>query len=218
MFPLVAEKPIVSSNLPKYGTSSDSEGDNGSPRNTGERSAKNIAKSNGNVRTRFQEVMDFIMFWKKKNEGPSPPRTIYFLEPDRNHHSRFCNNRISTTKYNIITFLPLFLFDQFRRYANLFFLGIALLQQIPGVSPTGRFTTIGPLFLVLLATAIKEIIEDIVSLHPPDHLVLSAFMLLYFWLRGFSSLVFCSLSPSYLSISHISRGDIEQIIKSTIVK
>jgi len=34
----------------------------------------------------------------------------------------------STTKYNILTFLPKFLFDQFRRYANLFFLFIAFLQ------------------------------------------------------------------------------------------
>ena len=37
------------------------------------------------------------------------------------------------------------------------------LQQIPGVSPTGRFTTAIPLLLVLLATAVKEIIEDLVT-------------------------------------------------------
>ena len=36
------------------------------------------------------------------------------------------------------------------------------LQQIPGVSPTGQFTTAVPLLLVLLATAVKEIIEDLV--------------------------------------------------------
>lgn len=34
----------------------------------------------------------------------------------------------STGKYTIITFLPKFLFEQFRRYANIFFLFIALLQ------------------------------------------------------------------------------------------
>ena len=34
----------------------------------------------------------------------------------------------STTKYNPLTFFPYFLFDQFRRYANLFFLAIGLLQ------------------------------------------------------------------------------------------
>ncbi|KFM79095.1 putative phospholipid-transporting ATPase IA, partial [Stegodyphus mimosarum] len=53
---------------------------------------------------------------------------------------KFCNNRISTAKYNVISFLPKFLFEQFRRYSNIFFLFIALLQQIPNVSPTGRYT------------------------------------------------------------------------------
>lgn len=36
-------------------------------------------------------------------------------------------------------------------------------QQIPGVSPTGRFTTAGPFIIILALSAIKEIFEDIVS-------------------------------------------------------
>eukprot|EP00731_Ephydatia_muelleri_P030919 Em0022g433a len=98
--------------------------------------------------------------WKRWRAPPlSPPRTIYINNPARN--GGFCHNRISTTKYSIVTFIPRFLYDQFRRYANVFFLLIASLQQIPGVSPTGRFTTAIPLLLVLLATAVKEIIEDL---------------------------------------------------------
>ncbi|XP_052793334.1 probable phospholipid-transporting ATPase IA isoform X2 [Mya arenaria] len=73
---------------------------------------------------------------------------------------KFCNNKISTAKYSFISFLPKFLFEQFRRYANIFFLFIALLQQIPRVSPTGRYTTAVPLLFILLVSAIKEIIED----------------------------------------------------------
>ncbi|XP_060531020.1 probable phospholipid-transporting ATPase IA isoform X2 [Cylas formicarius] len=75
--------------------------------------------------------------------------------------SKFVNNRISTAKYSIIRFFPLFLFEQFRRWANIFFLMIALLQQIPDVSPTGRYTTLVPLIFILSVSAIKEIIEDI---------------------------------------------------------
>ena len=41
---------------------------------------------------------------------------------------RFCSNRVSTAKYNALSFLPCFLFEQFRRYSNCFFLFIALLQ------------------------------------------------------------------------------------------
>nr|CAG4636771.1 EOG090X00X3 [Ceriodaphnia reticulata] len=42
---------------------------------------------------------------------------------------RFCSNRVSTAKYNALSFLPCFLFEQFRRYSNCFFLFIALLQK-----------------------------------------------------------------------------------------
>ena len=77
--------------------------------------------------TKLQTLLGYIMFWKR-GTGPSLPRTIYFLQPERNKESKFYSNRISTTKYNVLTFIPLFFFDQFRRYANLFFLFIAFLQ------------------------------------------------------------------------------------------
>ncbi|CAF1349117.1 unnamed protein product, partial [Didymodactylos carnosus] len=73
---------------------------------------------------------------------------------------KYISNRISTSKYSFLTFLPKFLFEQFRKYSNIFFLCIAILQQIPGVSPTGRYTTAVPLLMILCCAAIKEIIED----------------------------------------------------------
>uniref|UniRef100_A0A4W3IKG2 Phospholipid-transporting ATPase n=1 Tax=Callorhinchus milii TaxID=7868 RepID=A0A4W3IKG2_CALMI len=87
-------------------------------------------------------------------------RTIFINQPPE---TKFCNNRVSTAKYNVVTFLPRFLYSQFRRAANSFFLFIALLQQIPDVSPTGRYTTLVPLLLILFVAGIKEIVEDIVS-------------------------------------------------------
>uniref|UniRef100_A0A6I8RHZ2 Phospholipid-transporting ATPase n=1 Tax=Xenopus tropicalis TaxID=8364 RepID=A0A6I8RHZ2_XENTR len=88
-------------------------------------------------------------------------RIIFINQPQL---TKFCNNHVSTAKYNPITFLPRFLYSQFRRAANAFFLFIALLQQIPDVSPTGRYTTLVPLLFILTVAAIKEIIEDIVSI------------------------------------------------------
>ncbi|KAG8134840.1 hypothetical protein E2320_007922 [Naja naja] len=85
-------------------------------------------------------------------------RTIFINQPQ---FSKFCSNHVSTAKYNVITFLPRFLYSQFRRAANAFFLFIALLQQIPDVSPTGRYTTLVPLLFILVVAAVKEIIEDI---------------------------------------------------------
>uniref|UniRef100_A0A3B5RAD1 Phospholipid-transporting ATPase n=1 Tax=Xiphophorus maculatus TaxID=8083 RepID=A0A3B5RAD1_XIPMA len=86
-------------------------------------------------------------------------RLIYLNQPQ---FTKFCSNRVSTAKYNVLTFLPRFLYSQFRRAANAFFLFIALLQQIPDVSPTGRWTTLVPLIFILVVAAVKEIIEDLV--------------------------------------------------------
>ena len=88
------------------------------------------------------------------------PRIIHLNNPPANSGNRYVDNHISTAKYNIATFLPKFLYEQFSKYANLFFLFTAALQQIPNVSPTNRYTTIGPLIVVLLVSAGKELVED----------------------------------------------------------
>ena len=64
-------------------------------------------------------------------------------------------NYIITAKYTILTFLPKFLYEQFRRYANIFFLAIGLFQQIDGISPTGKLVTIVPFSAILFVTALK---------------------------------------------------------------
>ncbi|MGH0181956.1 UNVERIFIED_CONTAM: hypothetical protein FKN15_018838 [Acipenser sinensis] len=87
-------------------------------------------------------------------------RTIYLNLPQQ---SKFCDNHVSTTKYGVLTFLPRFLYEQIRRAANAFFLFIALMQQIPDVSPTGRYTTLVPFLFILTVAGIKEIIEDYVA-------------------------------------------------------
>ena len=99
---------------------------------------------------------------KRGKPDPSKlgPRMIFLNNPPANAQNRYVDNHVSTAKYNIATFLPKFLFEQFSKYANLFFLFTAALQQIPNISPTNRYTTIGPLIIVLLVSAGKELIED----------------------------------------------------------
>jgi hypothetical protein len=55
-------------------------------------------------------------------------RTFYINDPAKNAQYKFLHNRISTAKYNVITFLPKFLYEQFSKYANLFFLFTASVQ------------------------------------------------------------------------------------------
>ena len=74
-------------------------------------------------------------------------------------------------------------------------------QQIPGVSPTGRFTTAVPLFLILIAIAVKEIIEDVVSICSSCHYyfgvrfrsLFSELLQCNFWL-----VMFCFLPVSFI--------------------
>ena len=84
---------------------------------------------------------------------------IYVNDKQENHKLGYIDNHISTTKCNIATFLPKFLFQDFSKYANLFFL--SAIRQVPHVSPTNRYTTIGTLMVVLIVSAMKEIVEDI---------------------------------------------------------
>ncbi|KAF7524519.1 hypothetical protein G7054_g11399 [Neopestalotiopsis clavispora] len=88
------------------------------------------------------------------------PRIIHLNNPPANAANKYVNNHISTAKYNVATFLPKFLFEQFSKFANVFFLFTAALQQIPDLSPTNKYTTIAPLIAVLIISAGKELVED----------------------------------------------------------
>uniref|UniRef100_K7EFR9 ATPase phospholipid transporting 8B4 (putative) n=1 Tax=Ornithorhynchus anatinus TaxID=9258 RepID=K7EFR9_ORNAN len=81
---------------------------------------------------------------------------------DREYNDKFqyANNRIQTSKYNILTFLPVNLFEQFQRVANAYFLFLLILQLIPEISSLPWFTTIVPLVLVLAITAVKDATDD----------------------------------------------------------
>ncbi|KAI0799980.1 phospholipid-translocating P-type ATPase [Fomes fomentarius] len=97
--------------------------------------------------------------WDRKERVLAGNRVVALNNSSAN--SEFCNNYVSTSKYNLATFVPKFLFEQFSKYANVFFLFTALIQQIPDVSPTNPYTTILPLSAVLLASAFKETQEDL---------------------------------------------------------
>jgi len=94
-----------------------------------------------------------MKFFRKGTLDKIPPVTVKEKSRTINlgcsEENIFVSNAISTAKYSLWTFVPKFLFEQFRRYANVFFLMIGLLQQIPDVSPTGRFVTIVPFGVIL---------------------------------------------------------------------
>ncbi|CCF60418.1 hypothetical protein KAFR_0K00630 [Kazachstania africana CBS 2517] len=103
----------------------------------------------------------YILRKKSSSTEAYGPRMIHIIDRAANDTMGYVGNYVSTTKYNFATFLPKFLFQEFSKYANLFFLCTAIIQQVPHVSPTNRYTTIGTLLVVLIVSAMKEIIEDV---------------------------------------------------------
>uniref|UniRef100_A0A8C9Y4W8 Phospholipid-transporting ATPase n=1 Tax=Sander lucioperca TaxID=283035 RepID=A0A8C9Y4W8_SANLU len=76
----------------------------------------------------------------------------------RNH---WAGNAIKTYKYNVLTFLPLNLYEQFKRVANLYFLVLLILQIIPDIATLPWYTTLIPLVVVLGVTGIKDLVDDL---------------------------------------------------------
>ncbi|XP_047227636.1 phospholipid-transporting ATPase ID-like [Girardinichthys multiradiatus] len=78
-----------------------------------------------------------------------------------NLSQQYAKNAIKSSKYNIFTFLPLNLFEQFSRLANAYFLFLLILQLIPQISSVSWFTTAVPLAIVLTVTGVKDANDDI---------------------------------------------------------
>ncbi|CAN0876633.1 Putative phospholipid-transporting ATPase 9 [Linum grandiflorum] len=93
--------------------------------------------------------------------GPGFSRVVFANEPDcfeagiRNYG----DNYVSTTKYNIATFFPKSLFEQFRRVANFYFLVTGSLS-FTDLAPYSAVSAIIPLIVVIAASMVKEGIED----------------------------------------------------------
>ncbi|XP_040164257.1 phospholipid-transporting ATPase VD isoform X1 [Anopheles arabiensis] len=85
-----------------------------------------------------------------------PPKT-----PKRDHpNGRLCGNKIRTTKYTLLSFVPKNLLEQFHRIANLYFIFIVLLNWFPQINAFGKEIAMIPVLFVLGVTAIKDLFED----------------------------------------------------------
>ncbi|XP_042867985.1 phospholipid-transporting ATPase VA-like isoform X1 [Penaeus japonicus] len=118
------------------------------------------------IRQHKRTLKQKIMFWKKVPEE-SRTRVVVANHVVPPHVSRtqhpngsYPDNRICTTKYTILSFLPKNLFEQFHRFANLYFLFIVLLNFVPAVNAFGKEVAMLPLIFVLGITAIKDAFED----------------------------------------------------------
>ena len=85
---------------------------------------------------------------------------VQLNQPDAEINLEKPSNKYVTSKYTVLTFLPLNLFEQFMRVANFYFLLIVIPLLIPGVAPIHPITTILPLVAILAVSAARAAIED----------------------------------------------------------
>lgn len=70
------------------------------------------------------------------------------------------SNKIRTTKYSFLSFLPKNVFEQLHRFANVYFIFLAALNFVPVVEAFQPEIALVPVVLVLSLTALKDICED----------------------------------------------------------
>ncbi|CAK5276718.1 unnamed protein product [Mycena citricolor] len=109
---------------------------------------------------------------RKFEEGKPKPngrrRNIYVntplprgeLDSNGDPTARYPRNKVRTTKYTLVTFVPKNLTEQFSRIANIFFLVLVIVQLFPVFGAASGAIAVLPLAFILTVTAIKDGIED----------------------------------------------------------
>ncbi|MCJ1397509.1 hypothetical protein MMC11_000702 [Xylographa trunciseda] len=102
------------------------------------------------------------------DDGTSPPRRMFFNIPlpddARDKEGRpiahFTRNKIRTSKYTPLSFVPKNLWYQFHNIANIYFLILIILDFFPIFGGADPGLNAVPLLFILFVTAVKDAIED----------------------------------------------------------
>ena len=107
-------------------------------------------------------------FHNDEDKSDLPERHIYFNRALPNHLldeegfpiTHYARNKIRTTKYTPLTFIPKNLMFQFKNVANVYFMFIVILGAFPifGVQNPGLAAV--PIVVIVIITMIKDAIED----------------------------------------------------------
>ncbi|KAJ8273003.1 hypothetical protein GJAV_G00096220 [Gymnothorax javanicus] len=87
-------------------------------------------------------------------------RTVWLGYPEK-CEDNFPKNAIKNQKYNVFTFIPGVLYNQFKFFLNLYFLVVSCSQFVPSLQVGYLYTYWAPLGLVLTVTMIREAVDEV---------------------------------------------------------
>ncbi|CAN8066886.1 unnamed protein product [Agarophyton chilense] len=97
---------------------------------------------------------------EETNDQASGIRYVRINDHDTNVSRNFISNELRTAKYTPLNMIPKALFEQFRRVANFYFLTIAIISFIPGISPSTPIANVLPLLVVVGFGFARDVYED----------------------------------------------------------
>ncbi|KAK2949082.1 phospholipid-transporting P-type ATPase [Blattamonas nauphoetae] len=74
---------------------------------------------------------------------------------------KFCSNRVQTTKFSWWSYLPLSLFNQLKKFSNLYFILNMGLNLIPGINIVSPTSSIIPVIFLIGIGLVTDLIEDL---------------------------------------------------------
>ncbi|XP_015683326.1 probable phospholipid-transporting ATPase VA [Protobothrops mucrosquamatus] len=77
-----------------------------------------------------------------------------------NPNRRHAGNKIKTTRYTFLSFIPKNIFEQFHRFANVYFVAIVVLNFVPVVNVFEPGISVLPVCVIMAITALKDAWED----------------------------------------------------------
>uniref|UniRef100_A0A8C2ZVK2 Phospholipid-transporting ATPase n=1 Tax=Cyclopterus lumpus TaxID=8103 RepID=A0A8C2ZVK2_CYCLU len=87
-------------------------------------------------------------------------RTVWLGCPEK-CEEKYPKNAIKNQKYNIFTFVPGVLYQQFKFFLNLYFLVVACSQFVPSLKIGYLYTYWAPLGFVLVVTMVREAVDEV---------------------------------------------------------
>ncbi len=86
-------------------------------------------------------------------------KMVFFKDTELNYTD--FSNKVENHKYNLLSFIPVVIFNQFKQFGNFFYLIMTITQFFPSLTVGFLFSYLSPLIIVVGAAMLKELYDDI---------------------------------------------------------